>query len=45
VLVEIAGFAEPYKRYYHGVDPIQALLPGLRIVPDLIQSLAEPAPA
>jgi len=43
VLIEITGFAKPYKRHHFGVDPIQALLLGLRIVPDLIQSLAEPS--
>jgi hypothetical protein len=42
VLVEIKGFAEPYQRHFFGVDPIQALLLGLRIVPDIIPSLAEP---
>jgi len=42
VLVEISGFTKPYKRHFYGVDPIQALLLGLRIVPDLIQTLAEP---
>jgi hypothetical protein len=42
VLVEISGFTKPYKRHFYGVDPIQALLLGLRIVPDLIETLAEP---
>jgi hypothetical protein len=42
VLVQITGVAKPYRRHHFGVDPIQALLLGLRIVPELIQSLAEP---
>jgi hypothetical protein len=42
VLVEIKGFAKPYQKHFFGVDPIQALLLGLRIVPDIIPSLAEP---
>ena len=42
VLVEITGFAKPYKRHYFGVDEIQAILLGLRIVPVLVQSMAEP---
>jgi hypothetical protein len=42
VLVEITGFARPYQRHHFGVDPIQALLLGLRIVPDVIGALAEP---
>ena len=40
VLVEITGFATPYTKYFHGVDPLQALMMGLWIVPDLVQSLA-----
>jgi hypothetical protein len=42
VLVEITGFAEPYKRHHYGVDEIQAILLGFRIVPVLVESMAEP---
>lgn len=40
VRVEIAGFDMPYSQYFHGVDPIQAMLMGLWCVPDVVRSLA-----
>jgi len=40
VRVEIAGLDAPYSQYFHGVDPIQAMLMGLWIVPDVVRSLA-----
>jgi hypothetical protein len=36
VRLEIAGFDKPYDQYFHGVDPIQALIMALWIVPDVI---------
>jgi hypothetical protein len=40
VLVEIDGFDEPYARYFHGVDELQALLAGCWIVPQMVAVLA-----
>lgn len=40
VLVEISGFPQPYRKHFHGVDPIQALLLALWTVPDIVGSLA-----
>jgi hypothetical protein len=42
VLVEIDGLDSPYSRYFHGVDEIQALLEGCRIVPQILPALALP---
>jgi hypothetical protein len=40
VLVEIDGFGEPYSRYFHGVDELQAFLAGCWIVPQILPVLA-----
>lgn len=40
VLVEIDGFDEPYSRYFHGVDELQALLAGCWTVPHVLAALA-----
>jgi hypothetical protein len=42
VLLTIKGFGKTYKRYHYGVDPLQAFLLALRIVPEDIRCLAEP---
>jgi hypothetical protein len=38
-LVEIDGFEQPYSRYFHGVDGLQAFLAGCWIVPDTLRAL------
>lgn len=40
VLVEVNGFDEPYSRYFHGVDELQAFLAGCWIVPQILPVLA-----
>jgi hypothetical protein len=42
VLLTIKGFGTTYKRYHYGVDPIQALLLALWIIPEDIRCLADP---
>ncbi|MEO7330218.1 MAG: hypothetical protein ABI193_16705 [Minicystis sp.] len=39
VLIEIDGFDQPYSRYFHGVDELQALLSGSWLVPKILPSL------
>jgi hypothetical protein len=39
VLVEIEGLDQPYSRYFHGVDGLQAFLSGCWIVPQVLASL------
>jgi hypothetical protein len=39
VHLEIDGFAEPERRYIHGVDELQALQAGCWMVPHLVFSL------
>ncbi|WP_437621201.1 DUF6968 family protein [Sorangium sp. So ce1151] len=39
-LVEIDGFDEPYSRYFHGVDELQAFLAGCWIVPQILTMLS-----
>ncbi|AUX36236.1 hypothetical protein WME98_11620 [Sorangium sp. So ce296] len=40
MLVEIDGFDERFSRHFHGVDELQALLEGCRMVPLLLTMLA-----
>jgi hypothetical protein len=40
VLLEIAGFDDPYAKHFCGVDEIQAMMMALWIVPDVVRSLA-----
>lgn len=42
VLLTIKGFGKTYTKYHYGVDPIQALLLALRIIPEDIRCLADP---
>lgn len=40
VLVDIAGFEQPYFRHFHGVDELQAFLAACRVVPAVLAMLA-----
>ncbi len=39
VLVEVTGLDEPYARYFHGVDGLQAFLESCWLVPEILPSL------